>query len=57
MKSRMLCDEAHTDASGDDGGEVLFDVLCDVVYMDEESSVCPSQGLRGELWKANECHG
>ena len=50
----MFCDEAHTDAIRDDGGEVLLDVWGDVVYMDEESSVSPIQGLRGELWKVNE---
>ena len=44
----MCCDEAHADASGDDRGELLR-VRGDVVYIDEESSVGPGQGLRGEL--------
>ena len=49
VESLVFCDEAHADASGDDRGEILLHVRGDVVYMDEESSVGPGQGLRGEL--------
>ena len=44
----MFCDEAHADASGDDRGELLR-MRGNVVYVDEESSVGPVQGFRGEL--------